>query len=384
MIGAFGDATEILQADDSLNMIAYAKSTKDAEESLARAVTQVMKEAEGTNSKLKNACSDVLVTYEEQISLWESWAVEVVQGGTGLAEQVAAKAVLPNKWIVDLTKKSLDKVLGTQQQLDAIIMADRYLDIQNFCAEGFYDVAVEYYISTDASKASQLQLMYDLTNLYLKCGIQAWRAVSVDSELTAMAERRISMIQGAMDELEAFTTEEIAQLRYAYEVEALLKNCAGKSIEEFEEVELAPTAVAKEATIAVSYDQMEVDGVPLVLDFMMYAEMDHGAPVFREEHEGMYLTDDLDGDGMAECIGASVRHDQYESVVIYNTDGVFNVEVTCNESYPLGWSITDVNPVITISWPGQGDIVITDVTDYLVYSGMGWFIGFTVDHGSLK
>lgn len=379
---AFSDAAEIMQVDDIINSAAYTKSAKDVEESIIRAVSHISS-VKGTPTLISDAGTLTLESYNKnELSIWEYTAINIVQDAPDLLGDMILEKIFANTfWVI----KAANKVIlsETQEQIEGTIMASRFLDIQNECKKNYFALKSNYNKASAKSKPNYLQMMYDMTNLYLLSGIRAWSSTGVDEDSKEWADSRVSMIQSALNDLRAYTPEDIFLPVYVRNIAEQLKECAATPFEDFEKPETSELREQKPSVI-VTWDNKEVDDVKLNLLVSMEGELSNGSTFVQEFHEGTYYSpDEIAKDPSTGLVATTIRHDEYWETVLERPNGTFIFTVAPENEWPLGTTITAVNPVVTVKIPGQNDVILA-AEDYLTRSSTGvWCYYFVIENGKI-
>lgn len=397
LVGSYTTANETLKIEDQIELATYFHVARESEESIIRALDYISPKTHSVSKKMEKALKKVMKAYNKKDPLWLQVANNLGDQMLGRVENLI-KEKIPHSYAFDIGNNITDFYCNTGKQLSATIQASRFLDIQTCCQMVFDDVLSNYKGTMGEAKGEWLQIMYDVTNLYLLAGLRAQEAMSqVDKDLKAATSYSIKRIKEEQDRMAQFTTTDIQSYKNYEDAENWLFSLEGTSLtsDEFFAPQQISTDNLSDMPIFITITwESEVDGRPMDMDANITGTLDDGTSVFRAPTEGEYITN-------SGRVASHYYYGKWIDLEIFRRDAVLDVVVEYGHVMPFDApSYSEANVDIHIYTPEEtiaiiaanpetstfaGSPYIVDLESFLLRAGTGvWFFGFRFDHGSFQ
>ena len=396
LVNAVTTSNEVLAVDDQIELIAYFQAAREAEEAIIRGLKEIMTETPGISKKMDSALQKVMATYEENDPLWVQVIDSLGSKTLGSVENLL-KEYIPQSYLFDVGNEITNYYMGTGDQVAATAQASRFLDIQTCCQQVFDEVLPSYKTTMGQSKGEYLQIMYDVTNLYLSAGIHAQKAMSQVDELkdsTNYSIQRLKEEQALLAQFSETDIQSYANYEKAKEWLLSVKNVSA-SAKKLESPKLASVSSLPDMPTFITITwESEVDGIEMDLTANITGTLDDGTSVRRAASEGEYITS-------SGRVATHYDYGQWIELEVLRSDAVLDVMIDYGDVNPFtapsyaeaNVDIHIFNPLGTIAviaanpeestFAGSPDMVSTDY--FLLRGGTGvYFFAFQLDHGNLK
>ncbi|MBR5508726.1 MAG: hypothetical protein IKV59_01585 [Lachnospiraceae bacterium] len=373
-----GKTMDWMQMDEMVEMVSFMRGIGEAEESCIRGLEDVIQSSFNSNVDMKSAGKYTLDQYKGKTPIWASALTEIYKGALKDLEEFIFDKMMPHKFIADAVNLLADEFLHTQEQVDATLKAVSNLEIQLECKKLFQNYRNQYFGSMNWEKrVHHLGDMRDAMMVYLKAGREAYRAVMIDKEMEAAANKSIERINEELDVISAFPQKCFTVYTDALKTQdalgALAVQLSGNN-------EAIQEGLEDTFTIAICWDHF-VDGVENQLEFSVSGMMDNGGTLIYSEQDHGYYTEDG-------TLVASLKEETGKiNLELHNTEGILYFEVTNGEDWVTkGTHIDTTNYRIDLIKNGEiMDTIDTGSLDYKIRSYTGlWFCSFSLDHGILN
>lgn len=400
---AMGKAKTIVQLDDSIEVISFFKSVQNAENSIIRGLELILPECKKIDNNMYKAGKSAMTTYEKGKPMWGDLKEDILSGTIEIAEDLL-KDNAPHMYLFDLGNLLTDTLCNTGNQLDGVVMASRYLNIQDACINVFNDLHSDFRDTAGEIRTDLLQSMYDVTRVYLRAGLQAQRAMAVDSDMKKVTAYATSMLNKELDTLAEYPEFEIMLSANVADADDWLDN-----IESIENTDLqTPELFAKEdfgdmpVYVDITWDQDWTESHKI--NVLVEGVLDDGSQVVRAPTEGEYLS----SSDYSHVGSHYIYNNGLTELKFYRLDALYNIVVTWDESYYFNnfnvlsndpeYSYIDLN--IRIYNPHEtllniaadiekaredGREKLTQASDFLFRGNNGiWYYQLNLDHGKVK
>lgn len=387
---------EVLDIEDQIELVAYFQAAREAEETIIRGLKEIMTETPGISDEMDSALTEVMDTYESGDPLWLQVIDNLGSKTLGSVENLT-KELIPHSYLFDVGNEITNFYAGTGDQVDAITQASRFLDIQTCCQQVFDEVLPSYKTVMGEGKGQFLQIMYDVTNLYLLAGINAQEAMAQLDDMKGATGYSLKRLKQEQERMAQFSEADIRfyeNINAAQEWLLSLKTTAKPAKDLGTPTQLSLDTLSDLPTFITITWESEVDGKPMDIYANITGALDDGTTVYRAPTEGEYITKS----------GRVATHYDYGTWIdleILRNDAVLDVAVEYGDVMPFDApSYTEANVDIHIYNP-LGTIAViaanpaesrfadspymVDLQYFLLRAGTGIdFLTFQLDHGTFK
>lgn len=386
-------ANEVFDVEGQIELIAYFQAAREAEESTIRALKEIMTETPGISDEMDSALKEVMDTYESGDPLWLQVIDKLRSKALGFAEN-RLKELIPQSYLFDVGNEITNFYIGTGDQVAATAQASRFLDIQTCCQQVFDEVLPSYKIAMGAGKGEFLQIMYDVTNLYLLAGIQAQEAMSQVDGLKGTTEYSINRLkkeQARMAQFSELDIQAYANYDIAENWLASLKKSA--AVQQGAPKKLSVSTLSTMPTFVTITWESEVEGRRMDMTANISGTLDDGATIGRGS-DGDYIAN-------SELVASNYHYGKWIDLKLLRNDAVMDVVIEYGNVMPFdapsyaeaNVEIHIYNPLGTIAVIAAdpeksafaGSHYLVDLQYFLLRGGTGVnFFTFQLDHGELK
>lgn len=361
----FGKAVDYLQIKEWADVIMFASVVGNEEDSCVRGLELAINSnyVSRNNQTMANAGKEVLMEYRGDKPIWQE-AFE--DAGRGAVSDLTG-AVLDNVWcsrkLADVANRVADLCLNTQNQVDATIQAAASLDVQRMCGRYYYEMRNEYKKAYNNGEwntyAEYLKNGRDAMIAYLQCGAEAYRAMAIDGDLDAMAEKVIMQINEETILLSLYQDADFQVANAAKDVRDQLLEC-GETCEVIPETEETGNIM-----LSVTWDTTAVDtksGQTFKLDYYVEGTAADGTMITYNESDYSFY------DSNRNVVAKKIYDAGETTLEIYDMQIKYFIQVE-NANFPSNeW--TD-SAVVTYTSPAGEEEVLGN--EWLYRGGTGYW-----------
>lgn len=384
--------------EDKLEFAQTFLSLRNAEETIVRGLKHLGTETADINRWIDSALKDVMNTYQNNDPLWYQ-VLKRFRGETFSSVKTAIMQFVPQSYLFDIGNELTNFYLDTGDQLSATMDASRFLDIQTCCQKVFEEVYPNYRESAREGKSRFLQILVDVTNVYLLSGIRAQEAISRVDGMRSMTGRSIGKLREEQQRMARFSKEDIQ----CYENCAIAADWL-RSLEyplplpEPEPETPAGSGVrypTDEPLVIEILWQSSVDGRPMDIAANITGTLDDGSEIYRSPTEGEFTS-------QSGPVASYSHYEDWIEMVVYRHDAVMDVTVEYGDVMPFGApSYMDANLDIQFYDSSENIIAVIaansdaspftespyliDIEPYYTRGATGvWYFTFRLDHGVIR
>lgn len=367
--------------DSLLQLYAQSSGLKHTEETALSGVEYILNNT-STNPVLMQAGNDTVQLLNNSTPLWLTVADDFVKTMHDAGEQVIIDTLLPTKKVLDAASKLTDLVFDTQNQVDAMIKAAKLLEIQNVAGTHLELLSTWYQECDDQNEKERcLKDMYDVTWIYLRSGIQAFRAVRIDDDMRAVCDRAITWMNEELDQMMNYSAQDFSLTQNIRDAEEMLKTYKGirTDIETTPEASTAsdPSMTSDEIVLTVTWNY-DLDGVYQFVDVFLTGTMADGSSIERAPTEGCYIANE-------NLIGTQIVHDGFCSLTLHNTAGFLSIEISNGDNWvQSGTTLGEIGIEAELVVPGDRTYDIDDEEQFLYRAPTGiWYYMIEIENGKV-
>lgn len=392
-IGCLGKITDYMQTEELLEVYTYLNSMGDMEESYVTGLELILSAPTSSmNSTMKERGEYVISLYREQTPTWEAALTALIEGVEKDLETEGVDKVMEIAFgkgkilgtVCDITNLAIDSLMGTQEQVDATILAHHCLEIQKNCGNYYYYHRRNLSSQNWEELVGELQKLHDVTAVYLRSGVAAYRAIAIDDELRYAADIAIGRINEDLEKLAEYQTEDFLVVEDTKIAAEQITKLA-KELPEEERMGLI-VEIPTEIIVRVNWDALGLDGNLMEIELGVNGKLEDGNPVYIDGTESLIYAED--GSLIAEYERNLEKTEGEIILTLYRTDGTYNIQLCDGKDWVLYFTncIFDSNAKVTILLPDKTEELLVSQeniqTKYRSYTGM-WFWGIGLDQGEL-
>lgn len=371
IIKKLNDVKDKAQIDEIVKVATFIRNMGEAEESCIRGLEIVMGEESNQNENMCWAGEYVLSTYYQNTPMWYACIEEFAGGMYEDISEDVMKLLVDDFW-TDLANGMTNAILGTQEQVDASLIAIANMEIQKECKTCFQSVRLKYNGSMNWNKRIiHLGDMRDIMVVYLKACREAHKAVGIEDELEASSQSMISSINEDLEKIMQYPRKCFTVYEDAILLQDVLLNCVEQLIEQSPGGNLE-TAEGT-ATIDITWKPSAK------IELMISGTMNDGSNIYCENYN--YYAEN------GELIATATHADNGIALEVYRTDCVLRFEISNGEEWATkGTHIRNTGLKIHVDASGNvSEDITTGNSDYLVRSYTGlWFMSFQLNNGEVE
>lgn len=389
----FGDWSEVIDLADDIQIIevmkvyTYLRSMKEIDASYIRGLELILtKSVSDMNKEMYQAGTYTLSMYEETTPLWEAVLISFLQGCQkdleGDVEKYIEEAILGISSIAcDCAGIILDKVLNTQEQVDATLMAQCCLEIQKKCGDYYRYHRQDLHTGNKEEYAQVLRDLHDVMTLYLRAGIMAYRAVAIDDELRNSAEYAIARMNKELSTLAIYQEADFTVFTDNEKSEQQIINSKASNL--FMENMDGISDISEIITVQFDWDGVSASGQ--LIEFEMYVEsiLEDGSTICLTNNDAQVFT--ADGSLIGEIKDNSTQTNGSIKVILYKTNGFYQFQLnTLEDGFPTNDILNSELSIIIDSPTNKNGLQEISLEDnmYRSYTGV-WFWGIAIDRGNV-
>ena len=390
------DLEAFFKTEEMLNVFAYTCCIQKVQNGLDNGLSYVMKTQKPCDKYVVDGATLAIGMLTDELNFFEAAATKILMNGASWAMDTASGKLLPVKAFSDLANIILNEAIGHKKVVDGVIMAHRYLSVQDMCVHAYEELLNRYhagisYATYTGHESQQIETLIDVVRVYMKAGVLAWLAKANDDVSREAAQAQVEAMNADLAVLDTFSMDEIRYTDSYRSVTQAIIACAATELEDFDVYELPKEPVAEDSTVE-NTDAEELTNITVEItwncdyngqyrfvDTWVYGMADSGAWVERAESEGEYYAADLH-------VASQEIYDDRTKLTFYDVSGEYRVEIGNFDDWMIqNWSIHDYDLRIVVMVPGQENIVITDDVEKYLMAGMDgyWYYSFGVVDGKI-